>query len=348
MNRFVLAALTSRSAATVLRPLTDGLATIFTLHRFADPDLGVPGHSLSALRANLAHLRRRGYRFCSLGDLLATLESGQTPLARSVVFTIDDGYEDAIRLGAPVFEEFDCPVHIFLTTGFVDCMLWLWWDKIEYIIDQTDRESVEVDLGAEVLALRWASPAERRAAAVELSESLKRVSEACKLAVLDWLSHTLDVPLPAAAPAAYAPLTWGSIRSWQSRGVTYGPHSVSHPILSKTPDHQAWTELSESWRRVREQVSGALPVFCYSNGYADDFSSRECGMLSRLGLRAAMTMDGRHVDRLALTRSSEARYRLPRSAYPEDRASLLRVVCGLERAASVVRGRAQAGESHAR
>lgn len=46
-------------------------ATIFSMHRFSVPDLGVRGHDLALLRTNLAALRARKDRIVELGDLIA-------------------------------------------------------------------------------------------------------------------------------------------------------------------------------------------------------------------------------------------------------------------------------------
>src|SRR3989442_14807162 len=77
--------------APALRTLGRGLVTIFTLHRFADPDLGVVGHDPAALRDHLAYLRRHRYRLLSLTDVIRELEEagGGAP---AVAFTVDHGY----------------------------------------------------------------------------------------------------------------------------------------------------------------------------------------------------------------------------------------------------------------
>src|SRR2546425_159452 len=117
--------------APALRAIGAGLLSIITLHRFADPDLQVPGHDPASLRNHLAYLRRHRYRMLSLSDVLELLndpDGGSTTAA--VAFTVDDGYGDFARIGAPIFAEYDCPVTLFVPTGFVDGQLWLWWDRV--------------------------------------------------------------------------------------------------------------------------------------------------------------------------------------------------------------------------
>jgi peptidoglycan/xylan/chitin deacetylase (PgdA/CDA1 family) len=338
MNRLALAALTNDSVTALLRPLTRGAACILTLHRFADPALGIEGHSASALRANLAYLRRHGHRLISLRRLAAELEEGRSPASRTVVFTVDDGYEDFARIAAPIFAEFDCPVHVFLTTGFVDRRLWLWWDRIEYILERTTQGGITLKLGHRPISLTWSDRRSRRDAAVELSESLKRCPESVKLAVIDTLAVQLEVPTPRQAPISYQPMTWDVVRALSQCGVGFGPHSVTHPIFSGLDDDQAEWEIVESWRRVRAEVPAALPVFCYPNGRPGDYTGREFALLRQSGLRLATTTDEGYVGPALLSEATpDDRYRLPRFGYPDDQRSLVRVVSGFERARNVVR-----------
>src|SRR2546423_14449289 len=94
------------------------------LHRFAMPDLGVEGHDPRALQSYLEYLRARRYAIVDLLDLLNRVEKG-IPLERNtIVFTVDDGYADFAEVAAPVFAKYDCPVTVFLVSGFVAERSW--------------------------------------------------------------------------------------------------------------------------------------------------------------------------------------------------------------------------------
>ena len=110
--------------APALRPLGRGLVAIFTLHRFTEPEHGVVGHDAAALRDHLAYLRRYRYRLLSMTDILKLLDEGvsdsRTP---AVAFTVDDGHAGFARVAVPIFAEYDCPVTLFVPTGFLDGQL---------------------------------------------------------------------------------------------------------------------------------------------------------------------------------------------------------------------------------
>lgn len=314
-----------------LRSLSKGVATIFMLHRFADRDLGNPGHDPGDLRELLRFLRRQGYRLLSLQDLLSAVEQKE-PLARAVAFTVDDGYLDFQSAGAAVFTHFDCPVTVFLTTGFVDGNDWLWWDRIEYLIENTELREVELDLPRGLRSLRWAGPDQRAAVTRAVVTEVKRLPTARGLRLIDRLAARLEVDVPERPPERYSALTWDQVRSLERQGVSFGPHTVTHPILSRAPDEQARWEIRESWRRVQDALAAPVPVFCYPNGTPDSFSVREQRVLKASGIAAAVTAVSGYLRSSHFAPDSPgARYALPRFPLGGHYRRHLGIVAGIER-----------------
>src|SRR5262245_4500293 len=229
-KRSILNLLTLPRVAPALSALTRTRATIFMLHRFAVPYLGISGHDSKALRRNLTYLHKAGYAFLPLEDLLHRLRNGET-LTRAVAFTIDDGYFDQAEIAAPIFVEFNCPVTCFVTTGFLDRQVWFWWDRLMTIFEKTKRREFTARVGQSEIRYRWDSNASRRQAWWDLNLRCQDASEADRIACIDQLSREADVELPAAPPARFAPMSWDTARRLESRGVRFGPHTVTHPVL---------------------------------------------------------------------------------------------------------------------
>ena len=140
VKSMVLEVLTS---PTILRRFTDftrDVGVILMLHRFADPEMGTPGHDANGLRDNLEFLRANNFTLLRVDELVGRIDRGES-ITRCVAFTVDDGYFDFGTVGAPVFARYDCPVTVFLATGFIDGALWYWWDKIEFLLMNTSRQA---------------------------------------------------------------------------------------------------------------------------------------------------------------------------------------------------------------
>src|SRR5208283_22121 len=74
----------------------------------------------------------------------------------------------------------------------------------------------------------------------------------------------------------------------EKHGVTFGPHSVTHPVLSSIDDEHARSEIFTSWKRVREELASPVPVFCYPHGRQKDFGARDMELVRLAGLWGAL------------------------------------------------------------
>ena len=339
-RRLLLSLMGADRLAPTLRTVGRGLVAIFTLHRFADPELGVVGHDPVALRDNLAYLRRHGYRLVSLTEVLRLLdEPDGDSAAPAVAFTVDDGYAGFARIAAPIFAEYDCPVTLFVTTGFVDGQLWLWWDRVAYLFRHTQRCSLLLDLGGQTRPYSWSTPPERERIQQDLLSRLEWITAPEREATITSLSRHLDVELSERPPAACAPITWDEVRSVAKRGATFGPHTVTHPILSMETEEVCRWEIEESYRRLRQETDAYVPVFCYPNGEPRAFGRRELDVAQRAGFRAALTtVPDYATSRCVRPWGALGRFALPRFPYPEDRPHVVLTVTGLPRLQWIVRG----------
>src|SRR5205823_11491668 len=159
-------------------------------------------------------------------------------------------------------------------------------------------------------------------------------------ATIASLSRRLDVALPASPPPACAPISWDEVRRTAKLGVTFGPHTVTHPILALATDDACRWEIEESYRRLRQETDAWVPVFCYPNGEPRAVGQRELEATQRAGFRAALTT----VVDYAATRHARPhgaldRFAIPRFPYPDDRPHLVHTVAGLVRVKRIVQGR---------
>jgi peptidoglycan/xylan/chitin deacetylase (PgdA/CDA1 family) len=309
--------------------VTPETTTVFLCHRF---DVGIPGkriHSSATLVAVLEWLRRRRHRLVGIDEVVEARRGRSAPLGRSVAFTIDDGYEDQAEV-ASIFARFDCPVSVFLTSGFVDGTVVPWWDQLAEILDD----------GPPDLDTDWPDGPVRLRAADPRWPALRALEERCKA----WAPEVRDEAVATLAKAAHTdvpweprangrPLSWDQARALERSGlVAFGPHTVSHPILSALDDESAAAEIAESWRRLQDELASPLPVFCYPNGRAVDFSERDVRLVRAAGCIGAVTAEVGYAD----TDSPDA-YRIARVPLPPDVGDAARWVSGFETLAARTR-----------
>jgi peptidoglycan/xylan/chitin deacetylase (PgdA/CDA1 family) len=306
IRKGLLGLATAPGIERIWRPWTRGAIPILMLHRFSAAGQRGPGMPVDLLRRQMSELRRRKIRVVPLLTALEQVGAG-APVADAVVLTVDDGYADFHDLALPVFAEFECPVTVFLVTGFLDHRTPLWWDTVRGALARGGKEN---EASATIEALKNRSESERVDAVAELARENGLGEEE--------------------ADSSIAPMTWDMVRAAAKQGVTFGPHTVTHPILSRVGDEQARFEIAESWRRVRQETDAAIPVFCYPNGGPGDQGTREHALVLQAGLRAAVTTIPGFVSTETIATES-GRLALPRFPHPIGMANLLQVAGGLER-----------------
>lgn len=312
IKNFIISSLSSKTVTSLVSMFTKSGIPIFMLHRMF-PD-GTPNqkHTPSYLRQCLKFLKNNGYHFISIAEILLALKN-KTPLPKkSIAFTIDDGFHDQASLAAPVFIEFNCPVTIFLITGFIDGDLWPWFSKIEYLIKNTKVHSIEFQSTCYPLTTND----EKSLAINEITESIKLTSWDLLEETLTHLSKITQIDIPDKPPEKNKPMTWSMARELENSGVLFAPHTLSHPILSKISDEQSQIEINQSWQRLKDELQTPSPVFCYPNGRQIDYGKREVEIIKNTDMLGAVSTI--HLQLKPEADDKEQRYNLPRYSLPND------------------------------
>ena len=197
IKRSALSVLVVPGATQVFRPFMRDRATVFMLHRFDDArerprllDRRAAQDTVVAARTPLsADLARRAGGFTRARR---HAEPRRRVHDRRRVRRTGDGGRSRIR-------RVRLPVTTFLTTGFIDGLLWLWWDRVDYMFSHTKRLEISLDVGGRPFVYRWSNDVERFAANADFVARCKRMPDAQKNASIARLAMALDVEVPRAS-----------------------------------------------------------------------------------------------------------------------------------------------------
>jgi len=223
------------------------------------------------LERQCEHIRRH-YHPVSMRQVAESLTGGPPLPDDALAITVDDGFHDFLDNGYPVFAKFDIPATVFLVSDFLDGELWLWFNQIDYMLERT-RRTVK-----DKAALR---------------ASLNRMPNRDRLRRVADLQAELEVDLPTGPPVEYAPLTWDEVRSLAQKGVEFGPHTRTHPILSTVSDAaELRQEIAGSKGRVDAELGSTSIHFCYPSGTRADFTNETVAVVKECGFATAVTTQG--------------------------------------------------------
>lgn len=330
LKRILVPLLASRPVnAIATRTLGCGIP-VFMLHRTATDDSTSDGHTPELLRQYLQFLKDNGHSFVTLGDVLAAVRGDKYLPPKSIAFTIDDGFLDQANIAAPVFLEFDCPVTIFLVTGFLDGELWPWFSQVKYLLENTQRTTFDLDFAENKNSFSINCNESRIHTDKSIIEQMKFMDDEQIPDIIDQLSRITQVTIPTEPPEKYRPMTWDTARDLEKKGISFGPHTVSHPILSRVSDEKSKHEITESWKRINEELANPVPIFCYPNGRSCDYGSREIEFIRKAGLIGAVSTIHKQVD--TGNHDDNYEYNLPRLSFPSSMQDLIQYSTWIEHA----------------
>lgn len=304
---------------------TRNTATIFMLHAISS---GKPGdnHGLSPhlIERFLSFLKKNNYRVMSLEQYVQALLNHESTY-KTVVFTVDDGYRDFYLNAFKVFKKYGYGATIFLTSDFIDRKLFFWWDQIEFSINSTKKNELEID-GIPSKTLQLTNELERSHAITAVTRHCKTLPNEKKLELLEELKQKLEIDLTGQPTGQYEPLKWSEIKEMNQHGIDFHPHTKTHPIMSKIPSEQKRTEVTQPKERIEAELGRPADIFCYPNGQWEDFDDEVIDELKKVGYNAAVTgMEG-----FDLTANETDMFRLRRWPIPYEEKHFKQYVCGLE------------------
>ncbi len=330
LKKWLLPALTSQPVTAVARRLLPPAIPVFMLHRTADNRVVESDNYTQHLRRCLGHLRAHNYYLLSLQQLIQAYPDLRQLPAKSVVFTMDDGYADQAEVIAPVFAEFDCPLTFFVITGLLDQTLWPWDAQVSWLFEQTNPETMQSTPAVRQLGITERSSLDRTRLRRAVVTAMKSLPMNQLDATIQQLAEAAQLELPPTPPPAYRAMHWDDARKLEQQGIRFAPHSVSHRILSNMDTASMQHQVSESWRVLKSHLQSPLKLFCYPNGRASDFGEREISFLKNNGYLGAVSTTADQVRRRPHT--PDAMYRIPRLPLPADFSNFVRYCSWVENA----------------
>ena len=207
-------------------------------------------------------------KFCSvlpLEDLVQRMRHRDVP-DRAVAITFDDGYKDNFTNAFPILKDLNLPATIFLTTGSIESGEWLWHDKVFEAFHYTNAQMLNVKGRSYPLTSK-----KERSVALDLT--LKRLRELHPKERDRSIENLLEELDPDHQSfSGQDKLAWNEVRTMSENKITFGAHTVSHPILSRLSLEEAGQEIMDSKNIIENHVNGNVRLFAYPNGSRNDFN----------------------------------------------------------------------------
>ncbi len=226
---------------------------------------------------------KRHYRVLSLRQMAEELHNPSAQ-RQSVVVTFDDGYLGTYTDAFPVLREYGIPATVYLTAGSIESGELAWYDRI-FLRFRRATSDVTVTLNTR-RNFRLTDFASRVAAATTVVWYLRTVPDEERQRWCD--SFEKEVPLPSGELRG-SMMNWGQVREMHHAGISFGSHTMTHPVLSRITPDALKREVAESKWLIENRLDAVVEDFAFPFGKPPDCGTVGAKLLSGLGIRTAMT-----------------------------------------------------------
>ena len=242
------------------------------------------------LREHMLYLQRY-YHVMHLDEALdgCARSSRQKDRRTVLVITFDDGYYDNYTHGLTLARDLEMPITIFLVPGYIESSDRFWWFEGRYLVEHTEVEKVV--LGEKVYHLQQSE--ERKDLELAIDQRLRYAATVAeRQTFLVQVREMLGVPGPVMHRVeAERPLTWDEVAEMQESGwVSFGAHTMHHPILSYLTDHEEVRREVQECRAVLEQrLRHSVRTFAYPVGQQQHIGEHVLQAVQQAGYTWAFT-----------------------------------------------------------
>ena len=271
---------------------------ILCAHRVvSEEDPFFPGIRHERFAAEVAYLARH-HVVLPLDEIIEATLNGR-PLPRgAVAITFDDGFADNFHLAYPVLQGYRMPATIFLVCESVETGGVPWPERVAHLLQRTQRTRLEISLPEpRVFALH--SQAEKLEALATLLTLLKACETEVRRRAVEELESSLRV-----GPDHGMMLTWEQCQLMAQSGISFGSHTLTHPILPQAEAMEVKHEIVASKALIEARLRCRVRYFAYPN---DEYNRAAVDAVEAAGFEAAVAGQSQvghaSVDRFAIGRS---------------------------------------------
>jgi peptidoglycan/xylan/chitin deacetylase (PgdA/CDA1 family) len=225
------------------------------------------------------------YRVLSLEGICRALEN-PTSAESGVAVTFDDGYHGVYEEAFPALKKYQIPATVFLTVDAIETGQIAWYDRVFLALNVTPKDQLDLELDR-VRHVTLSSPRQRLEAAIEIMSYMRKLPDWRRKECCAVLEKQVELPKEKLANRM---MNWQHVQTMQRAGITFGSHTLSHPVVSQLPPDEMERELLESKKILEEKLDCPVLDFAFPFGQLHD-----CGLemtapvVARCGYRSAST-----------------------------------------------------------
>jgi len=280
------------------RFVMNGKVTILMFHRVTDTFFDV---SLLVKRKTFEECMKyiaQSYPVISMDFLIQNFDEWKNIPDNSFVITFDDGWIDSYNTAYPILNQLKLPATIYLTTGFVSSKCSYWQEELNFLLIQilankqvflnTDNTISTPEISLKLRDL--ISKSEGEPVIFKFIDYLKKFThDKISKTISDLQAFLKEHSIKVSEDRHRSFANWVELNNIKDSNISFGSHTVNHPILTNEQTNVVKEEISKSREIIEKETGRNIIHFCYPNGnYNDDIK----GIVSKSYKSACTTKGG--------------------------------------------------------
>jgi peptidoglycan/xylan/chitin deacetylase (PgdA/CDA1 family) len=206
-------------------------------------------------------------------------------ISNTVAITFDDSFKNVHDVALPILKKYKLPATFFITTGLVENDKLFWVDRLEHMINFSEKPMVELDI--DINRKFTLSGIQDKLFCLNVIKSfLKNANPAKREEILGKIELQTGFN-EKILPKNYETLTWGDVKNLDNPpNYEVGGHTVNHEILSYLNEKQLKDEIQTCVQTLSKRLRRKnIDSFSYPEGQKNHYNDKVISVLKENGIK---------------------------------------------------------------
>lgn len=265
-----------------------GAATIFMLHRvdhidktklYANENMKI---SPEFLEKFILGAKQYGYEFISLDQLQELLLTNKTTYKKFII-TLDDGYTDNFTQAYPIFQKYQIPFTLYITTSFPEQNAILWW----YVLEDLLHSHSEIYL-SDGSHYAYSNKDEKNQVFLEIRKKILALNQTNLLDELNQLFFHYSIDWNGKTKVLA--MTWEQIKLLsQDPLATLGGHTKNHYAFNRISNELIQQEIDDANLLIHQHTGKAVEHFAFPFGSIHEVEEKQIEWVKTFDFKTVVT-----------------------------------------------------------